>query len=430
MLSDLGTHSVARNAYWYLALVLLILGALSCAQGFVNAVKPAGSQDFQWSPSRYLLQHKNPYQLYLAHRAGELKDNPFPLSQVPNYPASALLALWPLAALDLDTAKWLWAAANVLMGVGCVFLLARTTGANMVAALGLLGLFFMSTPVRNSIGNGQQGLFSLFFFLLAVHFQIGKRTPLAAVCLAACWLKFTITFPLSLVFIRREWRMTLLIAAGIHIALTLFLSFWTSESPVGLLMGPLTVSETGVDSTMFDTMAVANYFGAESRLAGAIMGIAILAVAAWVIASSKRNLPTDLALASFVSVVWSHHASYDYLVLIIPLMLVVRHWTQESIGSIDILTISGVLLIWFVLRLLDAAISLFPSHAALALTALILFWAAGATVYAALAVALATVYRQGRRETRHHQNAASRDAKATITAAAIATSQDTQSRDA
>lgn len=387
---------VLRHTRLFLTVVLLALGALSCGQGFVNSVKPAGSQDFQWSPSRYLLEHQNPYRLYLAHRGGELKDNPFPLSQVPNYPASALVLLWPLAALDLGNAKWLWAAANVLMGIGCVALPARMTGMNAPIALALLGLFFMSTPVRNTIGNGQQGLFSLFFFLLAVHFQIAKRTPLAALCLAACWLKYTITFPLSLVFIRREWRMTLVIAVAIHVGLALFLSLWTGEDPLKLFVGPLMVSETGVDSTMFDTIAMANYFGAESRLAGAAAGIVILLSGAWVIAKSKADLATNLALSSFVSLVWSYHASYDYFVLIIPLTLAVQHWLQKSIGFVDILIAVGVLLIWFVPRVLDAANSLFSKQGALALAEQIVFWSACLAVYGALLGEFTMVYLRGR----------------------------------
>lgn len=399
MLDQLINKIVLRHARLHVAFILLALGVLSCGQGFINAVKPLGSQDFQWSPSRYLRQHENPYRLYLEHRGGELKDNPFPLSQVPNYPASALVFLWPLTALDLDTAKWVWAAANVLMGIGCVVLLARMAGTDAVIALGLLGLFFMSTPVRNTIGNGQQGLFSLFFFLLAVHFQIRKRTPLTALCLAACWLKYTITFPLSLIFVKREWRTTLLIAAAMHIGLALFLSFWTNEDPLKLFLGPLTVSQTGVDSTMFDTIALANFFGVESRFAGAGAGIAILIAAALVMIKSKSDLVVNLTLLSLVSLVWSHHASYDYFILIIPLTLAAQHWTRKSIGLIDTLIAVSVLLIWFVPRVLDAAHSLFPKQNSLALAEQIVFWAACLAIYMALVASFATVILQGRQNT-------------------------------
>ena len=390
MLNQRKSQIGLRQTRWFLVVILLAIGALSGGQGFINAVKPAGSQDFQWSPSHYLLQHEDPYRLYLEHRSGALKNNPFPLSQVPNYPASALVFLWPLAALDLHTAKWIWAAANILMGIGCVALVARIFGINGILALGLLGLFFASTPGRNTVGNGQQGLFSLFFFLLAVHCQIQKRPVIGTLCLAACWLKYTITFPLSLIFIRREWRATLVAAAAVHVGLILFLSIWTGENPFKLLSGPLMVSETGVDSTMYDTIAMVNYFGGGSRFAGVALGIILLVAAAWLVAKSKARLTTNLTFLSFVSLVWSHHASYDYLVLVIPLAFAALHWKQKSIGSVDILVASSVLLIWFVSRILDAANEVFAP------VGLIVFWGACVAVYAALAILFVTIHLEGR----------------------------------
>src|SRR5262249_48959720 len=150
------------------------------------------------------------------------------------YPASAEIFLWPVAALSFDDAKWLWAAANILFAIGCVVLTARMASASGVVVLGLLGLFLAGTPGWRTIGNGQQGLFSFFFFLLAIELQQQKKAPLAALCLAASWLKYTITLPLSLVFIRQEWRSTFAIASTVHFGLTLFLALWTGENPLDL----------------------------------------------------------------------------------------------------------------------------------------------------------------------------------------------------
>jgi hypothetical protein len=73
-----------------------------------------------------------------------------------------------------------------------------------------------------------------------------KRLPLAALCLAASWLKYTISFPLSLVFIRQEWRTTFAIASTVHVGLTLFLAFWTGENPLDLLLGRLMLAGNAV----------------------------------------------------------------------------------------------------------------------------------------------------------------------------------------
>src|SRR5262249_52710798 len=153
------------------------------------------------------------------------------------------------------------AVANTLFAIGSVILVARMLDVGGVILAALLGLFLASTPVRNSIGNGQQGLFSFFFFLLALTLQQRNKTPLAALCLAVSWLKYTITFPLSLVFLRREWKQTLLIAVFIHIGLTIFLGFWTHENVLSLLLGPVMHGEGSMSAQMFDVMAIAKYVG-------------------------------------------------------------------------------------------------------------------------------------------------------------------------
>src|SRR6476469_1561893 len=160
-----------RNASWLLAAAFFVLGVLSCAQGLRNAVRPGGSQDLQWGVSRLLLNHQSPYASFVEFKVGKLSHNPFPEVPLPVYPASAEIFLWPLAAFDFNYAKWLWAVANILFAIGTVVLLARLAGLSGSASLGLLGLFLASTPVRTTIGNGQHGLFSFFFFLLAVTLQ-------------------------------------------------------------------------------------------------------------------------------------------------------------------------------------------------------------------------------------------------------------------
>lgn len=385
-----------QKAGWLLAIVLAVLGSLSCAQGFLNAVK-GGSQDFQWSVSRHLLRHENPYRLFREYKAGRLENKPFLAAETPVYPASAEIFLWPVAALDFDDAKWIWAAANIMFAIGCVILIARMAGASGVVVLGLLGLFLASTPVRNTIGNGQQGLFSFFFFLLAIDLQQQKKTPLAALCLATSWLKYTITFPLSLVFIRREWRTTFAIAATVHVGLTLFLAFWTGENPLDLLLGPFMLAGNSVAASMFDVMAIARYIGVSSLMVPAVVSIALFIAVAVLMIKSKNDLIANLSLVSLVSLVWCYHWHYDYFVLIIPLAYSLKHWQQGMMGIPDMLIALSTFLIWFVQRILDGAVSWFPENISLALARHIVFWVACLTIYTVLVSYFASASLQARR---------------------------------
>jgi hypothetical protein len=183
------------------AIVLLLAAAcVSVAQGLRNAVRPEGSQDNQWGPSRALLRHVDPYAAFLDSQGG---PPPFILCQIPTYPASGLVFLWPYAPWAWPTARALWAWSNIVFTAVillCILrLLPRETpqGAKWL----LLALFLVGTPWRNTVGNGQHTLFTLAFFLLAV--VLSRSSPIGAgLSLSASWLKYTVAFPLSLHFTR------------------------------------------------------------------------------------------------------------------------------------------------------------------------------------------------------------------------------------
>jgi hypothetical protein len=368
---------------WILSVVLFVLGTLSATQGFLNAVEPSGSPDFHWSVSRQLLNHENPYRLYVEHRPLVLERPRI----VPAYPASGEIFLWPLAALNFDHAKRLWAAANIAFAIGSVVLIARMTAVSGVVVLAMLGLFLASTPVRNTIGNGQQGLFSFFFFLLAVDQQRQERTPLAALCLAASWLKYTVSLPLSLIFLRRGWRTTFAIASAVHIGLTLFLAFWTGESALDLLLGSIIAAGDTVGHAVtphrFDVIAIARHLGVSSLMGPGSVGIALFIVVAGLLFKSINDLTFDLSLLSLVSLIWAYHRQYDYFVLIIPLFYALKHWQQKTIDAADILIVFSTFLVWYVQRILDGVVAWSSENISFSLASDVIFWLSCLTFYAA-----------------------------------------------
>jgi hypothetical protein len=393
--------SMRGRMVWVLAIGLVLLGAISCAQGVRNAIDEdrGNSKDLQWAPSRYLLHGTNPYRLYQQYKSGALSENPFLLAQFPNYPASSIVVLWPIAALDFDTAKVLWAGLNVAATAGTVYLLGRLFGLSLPLTLALGGLFFVSTPVRNTIGNGQQGLVSLFFFLAALWLNETKKPLWAcALCLALSWLKFTVTVPLSLIFLaHRDGRLALAGAVAIHVILTLALSWWTATNPIALLMGSLAVNETGLWSDMFDFLAITRYLDIPSRLPGLLLGLVLLGLAAVVLVRDRRAAPVDLALLGLVSVVWTHHSGYDYFVLVLPLAYVCMQWRElmaHPAGRLAIaLTCFAVLMVWYGQRVFDALATRIEAPW-LTLTMLAAFIATGISLYALLV--LLFVRRSGR----------------------------------
>ncbi len=255
-------------------------------------------------------------------------------------------------------------------------------------SLGLIGLFLMGTPVRNTIGLGQHGLYSLFFFVLALYLQQRNAPRVAAVCLALSWLKFTITWPLSIVFVAPAYRATLLAAAGIHVVLTLFVSFWTHTSSVGLLMGPLAVSETGTVIQMFDFVALFHYLGVSTRAPAFVLGAILFCFAAVVILRTHNDLLARLSWLTLVSLLWTHHTTIDYLALVVPLLYAIMKWREGAVRATDRLqiglTLYGVLIIWFGMRMLDAVQARLPTDPIVDLAQRVTFWTAAVAIYAQL----------------------------------------------
>jgi Glycosyltransferase family 87 len=163
--------------------ILFPLAAGSTIVGFRHAWE--SSLDLQWAPARILLFRASPAHLYLEDKSGVstqyssiLQSVPnYDLDQVPNYPPSGLVFLWPLALLPWPIAKLTWAVLNLGFAFGIVVILERLYLVNLhKSSIALVTtLFFIGTPFRNTIGNGQYGIFVLFCFLSALYAQRRKH---------------------------------------------------------------------------------------------------------------------------------------------------------------------------------------------------------------------------------------------------------------
>jgi hypothetical protein len=140
---------------------------------------------------------------------------------------------------------------------------------------------------------------------------------------------------------------------------------------------------TAFTATMFDVMAIAKYTGMPS-LIGMSAGIALFIAAGVLMIKSKNDPIVDLSLLSLVSLVWAYHWPYDYFVLLIPLTYALKHWQQGTTDVADMLIVLGTFLIWFVQRLMDAAVSWFPEITFIAIARQVVFWVAFLAIYTTL----------------------------------------------
>lgn len=339
--------SAAKRFSIYL---LILLAIISVIQGLNNAVlRDSGSQDNQWGPARFLLEHKNPYTMYIDLTT----RSSFILSQAPNYPASGLVFLWPYAVWDWPTAKLLWAFSNLvftgILLLSIFRLLPKNT--NGVTKILISVLLLMGTPWRMVVGNGQHTIFALAFFLLAIA-MFQNNNFFAGLPLAISWFKYTITFPLSLFFVKTNRALlVILIAVCIHGVLLGFVSFWTKSSFFELLFGPIYVAREATGTGYLDVFAVASELNMSPSYIPGVISLLLLVIS-YLSVRQETDILSALSTLSLVSLVVVFHLGYDFVILVLPLAYALREQLQNIRAKYYLIM---VMLVWFIDKVASVA---------------------------------------------------------------------------
>ncbi len=327
---------------------LAILATAFVGTGVKNALAPTGSHDFQWTPAKELLAGRNPYADFIQWKEnGNEYTPPHFLNQSPSYPASVYVLLTPMAALDWPTAKLLWLCTNLcligllLLGLQRVFPL-RNKALFVTIAL----LFLCSTPLRASLGAGQLNFLSLAAFIWAWHFA---QTPGAAnakisgLLLAVAWVKYSLTFPLTLLFIcRGRWK-PVIFASIIHAALTIAAAIQLGMWPHEFFLSSVHVVLMGDGTGFLNLVAISMKLKLPMVLALTII-VAATAYIIWLLPRMKTA--DDMLLMSFLGLfscaVFYHHG-YDFIVLLLCAWSIARHAVT---GMPAIATVTLLVLAW------------------------------------------------------------------------------------
>jgi hypothetical protein len=306
-----------------------IVAAVWVFQGFADALHD--SHDNDWGPARVLLHGFDPYKIYL--RCAPCREPPFLPPVDPMYPASGLVLLWPLAMLSWPTAKAAWAILNLAFGAGLIVALYRLfppEGGWRSAMLAFIALF-AGAPFLTNLEIGQHAVFALGCFVAALWADRRRNTALAGVLLAAAWFKYTLTFPLSLLFVVRSRWAPVLAAGALHVVLTLFAAIWTGSSPLDLLLEPLRVARLVHRAGHLDVFGLAMRWGVASRLVP--LAIACMIAVGVLVGAMRSRAQTDLPLLCLLSLfayVVFYHLAYDLVILVIPLFYVLSRMRMRS----------------------------------------------------------------------------------------------------
>lgn len=331
----------------FLLVVLLLAAIASIYQGYSNAQKIDGSDDFQWSPAVLFLEGINPY----AHQLDGNTDERIILSQRPNYAHGLYVLLTPLAVLEYAKATAAWAALGIIASLLTLLLIGREFKLTPMSLIICGLLFFCSTPFRNSIGNGQQSVFSLFAFslLFIQHKNAGSLLS------GMSYFKYSFAPPIAFyIFISRGWKALCLSLMPCLIGYLLFVWHlggdpWTVLiQPLKVGMGPRAGWE-GVGDIMTIVKMVLPESNSLSR--GLLAYLLPILLSCWVITKAIRyqtNVAFSFSVVCLSSLMFFSHRWYDHIFLLPVLAYAIAHFKLTGAKIIALIVMWN----WFAMKIL------------------------------------------------------------------------------
>lgn len=337
--------------------VLVLAALLSAYRGAQNGYH--NSQDFQWTGANLLAEHIDPWK-------DALDGDPLHrliLTQNPNYLPMLYVLIAPLGWMRQVPAQLIWVVFNILFAIASAWLAARFYGMRRYGVALTICLLLASTPVRMTIGNGQQGLLVLLFWslgLLTLRLTAG-RSALAG----GSYFKYNFAPPVVMYLWLRDGLRAVLWSAVPAAVGTLLVWLWLTGGHgvakiAWLVVAPLKLSRIGYfpaggGSNLMDVLEVPMYMaGMQRTLIDGITLLVALAVCFAVLRRAMRGASRDavhchLALLGVLSFSLFKHHTYDSVVLLFPLcyLLRMRHDAKARVGL-------GLLaFVWYAERAVD-----------------------------------------------------------------------------
>jgi hypothetical protein len=337
-------EKLAYRFRWIILTLMAVAAAISLRVGIRGAL--ASSKDFQWAGSFLVRNGIDPWQAALLNPGHNIAH-----FSPPNYLHEFYILLLPLSLLSFQHAIELWCALNILLSIGCIYLLKKLFALSNPIALGVLLLLWMSTPYRTTLQVGQMGVLELFLLSLVFCTQ---NSTLRGLALGFSLSKYSFApVVVSLLWFKNNIR-TLVVAAIVPV-LGLFMVWGMLGGPfIRVATAPFAVSRINVWPGMADLMttieaALSHWLPAFTAGKALAYGIGLLLSGIYGYYISRKRL-TDGALLTLVAVAslfTIKHLMYDYIFLIIPLCYAI----SKRGKPIRAIVLPIIAIFWFMDRL-------------------------------------------------------------------------------
>jgi len=315
------------------------------------------------------------------------------------YPPASYSILWPfLGWLDFAPARWLWTLTLLGSLIWLIAIAVRETGARSTPERLFLSTFVPATyAVCITVGNGQLGVHVLPLLLWAIlRLRGGERgwsgDLTIAVPFALALVKPSLAAPFFWILLlnRRGWRPAVLVVA-MYSGLTVLAASFRPEGVMDLLRLWVSQSESTALNARYGYANLHQWMKALGLEAWASQGslIALFLLGTWIWRHRHRPLWPLLGVTAIFARLWTYHALYDDLLMLIPMMALVwliREGSQPfgATAAASVLLVVGCFSALAPARLLGGA----PPLALAFRTAQALTWTAMLVLLAATAARL------------------------------------------
>lgn len=247
------------------------------------------------------------------------------------HPPATYVMLWPLLGwLAFTPVRWFWALTTVATLAWLIHFIVRASGASTPLerrVIALLPLAMYATGA--AIGNGQLITHLLPALLVALTLlsdkHVGWRGELGGALLFLFTLvKPTISAPFFWIVLFAAGRVrTAVFIALAYAGLTMFSVSFQDETLVALvrqwLSNPGMAAQRGQSNvySWLTNLKLQHYAGAMSLLVLGGHGV-------WTFRHRRASLWTLMAVAALVARMWTYHAWYDDLLLLVPMLALFR----------------------------------------------------------------------------------------------------------
>lgn len=306
-----------------------------------------GSMDFQYSPTVLFKNKINPYEYFIY---SENLDKIIGV-QYPTYTHASFIFFFLFSFLDYETSRLIWSSANIILAMISVLIISKKAEIKKHEAIILLCIFFMSTPFRNCIGNGQLSIIVLISYCSIFINNSFRRNFL----IGFSYMKYTFMPILAFTIFFKEGFKALLISGLFSIIGWVIFSMYLEQNLFHTVFQPIQSGLKGFDNGLArgDLFTLVNkfiYYFFEFNFK--FYSIFLIMVITFFLAkqvSKKKDPLLIMNLMFIINLFTFGHLIYDYLVLL-PTFI----YSYKNLNFLKAkISMSIVLFFWFGIRIYE-----------------------------------------------------------------------------